>query len=324
MMAKYEIVCQMFNEAPKDGSPAGFAYREFFNLTPKEKLSFPVKAANYILGLEDGKNRYCNNVAALSKAFALSVPHEKTVEIRDDVALFQSIKARIVKFTQSNKKKSGEEIETAIRQILTNAVVAEDVVDIFDAAGIKKPDISILSNEFLAEVRDMKHKNLGFELLKKLLNDEIKTRQRVNLVQSRKFSEMLSEAIRKYQNNLITSAQVMDELIKLAKEIKKADSRGEELGLDFREYAFYSALEVNDSAVKILGDEVLRKITMQLLETVRKTTTIDWTVRESVQAKMRVAVKRILKKNGYPPDLQKKAVETVLEQAKLMANDLSN
>jgi type I restriction enzyme R subunit len=170
----------------------------------------------------------------------------------------------------------------------------------------------------------MKHKNLGFELLKKLLNDEIKTRQRVNLVQSRKFSEMLSEAIRKYQNNLITSAQVMDELIKLAKEIKKADSRGEELGLDFREYAFYSALEVNDSAVKILGDEVLRKITMQLLETVRKTTTIDWTVRESVQAKMRVAVKRILKKNGYPPDLQKKAVETVLEQAKLMANDLSN
>lgn len=323
MMAKYEIVRQMFIEQPKDGSPRGFDYKEFFALSPKDKLYFPVKAANYILGLEDGKNRYCANVVALSRAFALSVPHVQTVEIRDEVALFQAIKSRIVKFTQSTKEKSDEEIETAIRQILTNAVVAEEVVDIFDAAGIKKPDISILSNEFLAEVRDMKHKNLGFELLKKLLNDEIKIRQRVNLVQSRKFSEMLTEAIRKYQNNLVTSAQVMDELIKLAKEIKQADRRGEELGLDFREYAFYSALEVNDSAVKILGDEVLRHITQDLLATVRRTTTIDWTVREAVQAKMRVAIKRILKKHGYPPDLQKKAVETVLEQAKLMANDLS-
>jgi type I restriction enzyme R subunit len=325
MMGKYEIVCQMFNEQPKDKSiKRGFDYKEFFSLSAKEKLSFPIKAANYILGLEDGKHRYCDAVIALTKAFAISVPHESTIEIRDDVALFQAIKSRIVKVTQANKTKSDEEIETAIRQMLTNAVVAEEVVDIFDAAGIKKPDISILSDEFLAEIRAMEHKNLGLELLKRLLNDEIKSRQKVNLVESRKFSEMLTEAIKRYQNNLITSAQVMDELINLAKSIKESDRRGEDLGLDFREYAFYSALEVNDSAVKILGDEVLRHITMELVDTVRKTTAIDWTVRESVQAKMRVAIKRILKKHGYPPDMQQKAVDTVVEQAKLMANEVAD
>jgi len=324
MMSKYEIVAQMFSEQPKDHTESkGFNYQSFFTMRPKEKLYFPIQAANYILGLEDGKARYVNAVTALSKAFAISVPHPSTIEIRDEVGLFQAIKSRIVKVTQSSKKgKSDEEVETAIKQILSDAVVADEVIDIFDAAGIKKPDISILSDEFLAEVRGMKHKNLAFELLKKLLNDEVKTRQRINIVQSKKFSEMIENAVRNYQNNLITSAEVIQELINLAKDLKEADRKGEGLGLDFREFAFYSALEVNDSAVAILGDDILRHIARELVDTVRSNSSIDWTVRENVQAKMRIAVKRILRKHGYPPDLELKATETVLEQAKLMANEV--
>lgn len=324
MMSKYEIVAQMFEEQPTDKSqPKGFDYKSFFRLTPKEKLYFPIQAANYILGLEDGKVRYTNAVTALSKSFAISVPHPYTSDIRDDVGLFQAIKARIVKVTQSSKTKSDEEIETAIKQILSDAVVADEVVDIFDAAGIKKPDISILSDEFLAEVKGMQHKNLALELLKKLLNDEIKTRQKTNIVQSKKFSEMIENSVRNYQNNLITSAQVIEELINLAKEIKEADRKGEDLGLDFREFAFYSALEVNDSAVAVLGDEILRHIARELVDTIRKNSIIDWTVRENVQAKMRIAVKKILRKHGYPPDLELKATETVIEQAKMMASEFS-
>jgi len=321
MMSKYEIVAQMFEEQPTDKTqPKGFEYKRFFELTPKEKLYFPIQAANYILGLEDGKTRYTNAVIALTKSFAISVPHPYTTDIRDEVGLFQAIKARIVKVTQSSKTKSDEEIETAIKQILSDAVVADELVDIFDAAGIKKPDISILSDEFLAEVKGMQHKNLALELLKKLLNDEIKTRQKTNIVQSKKFSEMIENAVRNYQNNLITSAQVIDELIRLAKEIKEADRKGEELGLDYREYAFYSALEVNDSAVAVLGDEVLRHIARELVDIIRKNTSIDWTVRENVQAKMRVTIKKLLRKHGYPPDLEEQATLTVIEQAKLLAD----
>jgi type I restriction enzyme R subunit len=325
MMGKYEIVSQMFSEQPIDTSvPKGFDYKSFFSLTPKEKLYFPIKAANYVLGLENGKERFINGVTALSKSFAISVPHPYTIDIRDEVGLFQAVKARIVKVTQSGKSKTDEEIETAIKQILSDAVVADEVVDIFDAAGIKKPDISILSDEFLAEVKGMSHKNLALELLKKLLNDEIKTRQRVNLVQSKKFSEMLDSAVKSYQNNLITSAQIIDEMIRLAKDIKEADRRGDNLGLDFREYAFYSALEVNDTSVAVLGDEILRHIARELVDTVKRNTTIDWTVRENVQAKMRIAVKKILRKHGYPPDMELRATETVIEQAKLLANDFSS
>jgi type I restriction enzyme R subunit len=325
MMGKYEIVNQMFSEQPTDSKvPKGFDYKKFFALTPKEKLYFPIQAANFILGIENGKDRYINAVTALTKSFAISVPHPYTIDIRDEVGLFQAIKARIVKVTQSGKGKSDEEIETAIKQILSDAVVSDEVIDIFDAAGIKKPDISILSDEFLAEVKGMPHKNLALELLKKLLNDEIKTRQRVNLVQSKKFSEMLNSAVKNYQNNLITSAQVMEEMIQLAKDIKAADRRGDDLGLDFREYAFYSALEVNDTSVAILGDEMLRHIARELVDTVKKNTSIDWTVREHVQAKMRIAVKKILRTHGYPPDMELKATETVLEQAKLMANNFND
>lgn len=325
MMGKYEIVAQMFSEQPLDKTvKKGLDYKSFFSMSPKEKLYFPIQGANYVLGLENGKDRFINAVTALSKSFAISVPHAYTIDIRDEVGLFQAIKARIVKVTQSGKGKTDEEIETAIKQILSDAIVSDEVIDIFDAAGIKKPDISILSDEFLAEVKGMTHKNLALELLKKLLKDEIKTRNKVNLVQSKKFSEMLESSVRNYQNNLITSAQVIDEMIRLAKEIKDADRRGEDLGLDFREYAFYSALEVNDNSVAVLGDEILRHIARELVDTVRKNTSIDWTVRENVQAKMRLAIKKILRKHGYPPDMELKAMETVLEQAKLLANDFSN
>jgi type I restriction enzyme, R subunit len=324
MMEKYEIVAQMFSEQPHDKTQQkGFDYKKFFGLTPKEKLYFPIQAANYIIGLENGQERYINSVTALLRAFAISVPHPYTIDIRDEVGLFQAIKARIVKVTQTEKTISDEDLDSAIKQIISDAITSDKVVDIFDAAGIKKPDISILSDEFLAEVKGMKHRNLALELLKRLLNNELKVRMTTNLVQSKKFSEMLEEAVKRYQNNLITSAQVIDELIKLAKEIKEADRRGVELGLDFREYAFYSALEVNDSAVKLLGDDILRHIAQELVETVQKNTSIDWTVRENVQAKMRIAVKKILRKHGYPPDLELKATETVLEQAKLMADQLS-
>lgn len=324
MMGKYEVVAQLFQEKPRDPDlRQGFDYKAFFGLTAKEKLYFPIKAANYILGLENGKDRFTNGVTALTKAFAISVPHPDTIEIRDEVGLFQAIKARIVKVTQAGKPKSDEEIETAIKQILSDAIITDKVVDVFDAAGLKKPDISILSDDFLAEVRGMEHKNVALELLKKLLNDELRFRKQTNLVQSKKFSEMLDGAVKNYQNNLITSAQVIEELIRLAKEIKDADRKGEELGLDFREYAFYSALEVNDSAVKVMGDDILRHIARELVDIIRKNTSIDWTVREHVQARMRVAVKKILRKHGYPPDMQERATETVLEQAKMMANHIN-
>jgi len=324
MMGKYEIVAQLFEEQPRDSSQKrGFDYMGFFALSPKDKLYFPIKAANYILGLEKGRERFVQAVTNLIKAFAISVPHPFTTDIRDEVGLFQAIKARIVKVTQRGQGKSDEELETAIRQIISDAIVSDDVIDIFDAAGLKKPDISILSDEFLAEVKGLPHRNLALELLKKLLNDELKIRQKTNLVQSKKFSEMLDQAVKNYQNNLISSAQVIEELIALAKEIKDADRKGQDLGLDFREYAFYTALEVSDSAVAVLGDEVLRTIARDLVDTVQRNTSIDWTVRENVKAKMRIAVKRILRSYGYPPDMEAKATDTVLEQAKLLAVELN-
>ncbi|MBN2683093.1 MAG: type I restriction endonuclease subunit R, partial [Bacteroidales bacterium] len=284
MLEKYEIVSQMFE---------GFDYKAFFSLSNKEKLQFPIQAADFVLGLEEGKERFINNVTALAKSFSISVPHPKALEIRDDFALFQAIKARIVKVTQSEKTRSDEEIETAIKQIISEAVVSDGVVDIFQEAGISKPDISILSDEFLAEIKGMKHKNLALELLKKLLNDEITSRRKTNLIQSRKFSEMLDMSVKRYQNNVITAAQIIEELIDLSKKVKEADKRGDDLGLDYRELAFYDALEVNDSAVKVLGDEVLRHIAQELVEVIRKNTSIDWTVRESVQAKLRITVKKL-------------------------------
>jgi type I restriction enzyme, R subunit len=260
-------------------------------------------------------------VRELSLAFALAVPDERALAIRDDVSFFQAVRAALIKSTVEGER-DAEDMDQAIRQILSRAVSTSDqVIDIFAAAGLKKPEISILSDEFLAEVKGMPQRNLAIELLRKLLNDELKLRMKKNLVQSRSFTELLEKTIRSYQNRTLESAEVIAELIKLAEEIREAQKRGEKLGLAEDEIAFYDALEVNDSAVKVLGDEALKNIARELVETVRNNTTIDWTVRETVRAKLRVMVKRILRKYGYPPDMQEKATQTVLEQAEVIAKD---
>jgi type I restriction enzyme R subunit len=274
----------------------------------------------HVLSLEEGKPRFMKAVSDLSKAFALAVPHEKALAIQDQVGLFQAVRAAFVKNTEGNGKRP-EDLDLAIQQIVSRAVSSDQVVDIFKTMGFKRPDISILSDEFLEEVRGMPHKNLAFELLRKLINDEIRTRSRKYLVQSRSFAEMLEETIRKYHNRAIEAAQVIEELIRLAKEMREANKRGENLRLTEDELAFYDALETNDSAVKVLGDETLRTIARELVETVRENVTIDWTVRESVRAKLRTLVKRILRRHGYPPDKQEKATQTVLEQAELLCKD---
>lgn len=260
----------------------------------------------------------------MSKAFALAKTQPEATEVNDEVAFFQAIKARLVKFESNGNGKTDEEIETAIRQIVDKAVVSEGVIDVFDAAGIKKPDLSILSDDFLAELKGMKHKNIAFELLRKLLSDEIKVRTKFNLVQSRTLSEMLENAINKYQNNLLSATEIINELIDLAREMREADKRGEKLKLTEDELAFYDALEVNDSAVKILGDDTLRDIARILVKRVRANTTIDWTIKENVKARLKVIVKRVLREYGYPPDKQEKAVQTVLQQAELLAEHWSN
>jgi len=312
MLEKYEIVCQMFD---------GFDYKRFFSDEIKQKLTVILEAQEYILNLEEGKDRFTREVIALSRAFALSVPNLRAMKIKDDVGFFQAVKARLTKFEPAGTGKSDAEIETAIRQIVDKAVVAEGIIDVFDAAGIKKPDISILSDEFLQEIQGMDRKNLALELLKKLLNDEIKFRSKKNLIQSKKLSEMLENAIKKYQNNLLTTAQVIEELIKLAKEIRDSDKRGPQLNLSDNELAFYDALANNESAIEVLGDEKLRELARILVQRVKSSTSIDWTIKESVRAKLKVTVKRLLRQYGYPPDKQLLATENVLKQAELLADE---
>lgn len=311
MLEKYEVVKALFH---------GFDYKKFITASPREKMAIIPAAMEHVLGQKEGKERCLKYVTELSKAFALTVPHEEALKIRDDIGFFQAVRSSIAKATITEGK-TQEELDSAIRQIISKAIVPGGVVDIFAAAGFGKPDISILSDEFLAEVRGMPHKNLAFELLRKLLNDEIKVRSKKNLIQGRSFAEMLEKAIKRYQNKSIETAQVIEELIELAKEMREANRRGEILNLNEEELAFYDALEVNDSAVKILGDETLRTIARELVETMRNNVTIDWTLKESVQAKLRVMVKRVLKKYGYPPDKQKKATDTVLAQAFLICKD---
>jgi type I restriction enzyme R subunit len=248
----------------------------------------------------------------------LAVPHERALAIRDDVAFFQAVSSVLAK-RAPGESRTEEALEHAIRQIVSRAIAPEGVVDLFAAAGLKKPDISILSEEFLAEVRGMPQKNLAVELLRKLLLGEIKTRRRKNLVQARSFAELLEQAIRRYQNRTVEAAQVIEELIALAKEMREADRRGEALGLSEAELAFYDALETNDSAVKVLGEPTLKQIARELVETVRRNVTIDWTERENVRAHLRRLVKRVLRKYGYPPDKQEKATQTVLEQAEALS-----
>lgn len=301
-----------------------FDWRKFFTLTPEEKLKFIPVIVDYIFSQENGEQSFTENTNKLLKAFAISVPHERAMAIRDDVALFQAIKSRLVKISDRNEGgKTNEEMETAIKQIISEAITADNVIDIFDAAGLKKPNIEILDERFLQELKDLPQKNLAVELLKKLLKDELKKRTKINLVESKKFSEMLEDAIKRYHNGMIDTVEFLEKvLIPFAQQMKESDRRGEQLGLDYREYAFYTALEVNDSAVAILGDEILKHIAQELLKTVRNSTTIDWTIKESVQANLRRNIRRILRKFGYPPDLQEKAVDTVITQAKMLAEDL--
>lgn len=321
MLDFYEIVVDMFGS---------FDYKKYFQLDPRDKLNFLLDASNYILGLKDedgvtGKKRFTYNVTRLSQAFGLVGTTPEAKDVRDDLAFFQAIKARFAKFDESSKKKSNEEIETAIRQIINDAIVSKEVVDVFDAAGLAKPTIEILNDEFLEQIKNLPRKNLALELLKRLLNEEIKIRSNTNLVQSRKFSEMLAEAVKRYQSGLIEAAQLIEELIKLAQDIRAADKRGEKLNLRVDELAFYDALADNPKAETILGDDILKAIAHELVDSVRRNTSIDWQLKESVQAKLRVLVKRILRKYKYPPDDPQtgdytESVNKVLGQAELLAD----
>ena len=309
MLEKYEICCGLFH---------GFDWSKWVTGTPAERLALLTAAQEHILAQENGKDRCVQSVRELSQAFALAVPHEEAIRIRDDVAFFQAVQSVLLKPAPSDVR-SEEELDHAVRQIISRAVASEGVIDIFAAAGLEKPDISILSDEFLAEVRGMPQRNLAVELLQKLLKGEVAQRRRKNVVQARSFAEMLEQTLRRYQNRAIEAAQVIEELIQLAREMREASARGEELGLSEDELAFYDALETNDSAVQVLGDETLRTIARELVETVRRNVTIDWTLRENVRAQLRVLVKRILRKHGYPPDKQEKATRTVLEQAEVLS-----
>ncbi len=311
MMEKHEICCNLFH---------GFDWSLWTTGNAADRLKLLPPAQEHILQQKDGKKRLLEEVSALTKAFALAVPHEKTTEIRDDVSFFQVVRKVLAKPSAAEEAQL-DTADQAIKQLVSKAVVPEGVVDIFSAAGLGKPDVSILSDEFLAEVQDLPHKNVAVELLEKLLSGEIKTRSQKNVVQSRSFAEMLERSIRSYQNRTVEAAQVIEELIEIAGVMRQAHDRGEELGLSEEGLAFYDALETNDSAVQVLGDEKLRTIAIELVETVRKSVTIDWTMKESVRAKIRRLVKRILRRHGYPPDKQEKAAQTVLEQAEVLCKD---
>ena len=314
MLEKLEVVSAMYN---------GFAYEDYFATDTAKKLSLILAAEEHILGLEDGRKRYINEVTALSQAFAIAIPHEQAMDAKDEVGFFQAVKARLAKFDGTGEGRSNEEIETTIRQVIDQALVSEKVIDVFDAAGIKKPDISILSEEFLLELKNKEHKNIALEVLKKLLNDEIKARAKKNLVGSKRLLEMLEDAIKRYHAKVLTAAEVIDELIHISREIVHSDKQAKELGLSEYEYAFYTAVANNDSARELMQQDKLRELAVVLFERVRANASIDWTIKESVKAKLKVIVKRTLRQFGYPPDMQLLATETVLKQAEMLANKLA-
>ncbi|MCY4585142.1 MAG: type I restriction endonuclease subunit R [Bryobacterales bacterium] len=311
MLERYEVCCGLMH---------GFDWSRWITGSPQERLGLLPAAQEHVLARENGKDRYLRSVRELSQAFALAVPHEEALRIRDDVAFFQHVQGSLAKRAPADEK-SEEDLDHAVRQIVSQSVVPEGMIDIFSAAGLEKPDLSILSDEFLAEVRGLPQRNLAVELLQKLLKGELADRRRKNVVQARSFAEMLERTLRRYQNRAIEAAQVIEELIGLAKDMREANARGEKLGLSEDELAFYDALETNDSAVRVLGDETLRAIACELVETVRGNVTIDWTLRENVRANLRRLVKRILREHGYPPDKQEKATRTVLEQAEVLSAD---
>ena len=311
LLEKIEVMRQMFH---------GFEYKRFFSAYTSERLSIILQTEEFILAQEQGKERFLKESTALSKLFALAVPHEDALALNDEIGFFQSVRARLLKFEGEGDNGGKKNYETAIRQIVNQAVESTEVIDIFGAAGIKRPDISLLSEEFLQDVKDMKHKNLGIELLKKILNDEIKIRLKFNITEGKNLLDMLEASIKKYQNNLLTTAEIIEELVEIARQIRTVDDLAEKLKLSKDEFAFYTALEINDSAVKVLGDETLKNIAREIADKVRKNATIDWAMKESTRAKLMVIVKRTLNKYGYPPDKQQKAVDTVLKQAEVLAD----
>ena len=309
MLEKHGIACDLMH---------GFNWDKWTTGKPTERLALIPSGQEHILEQDDGKKRWVQVVTELSRAFALCAASDEATEIRDDVSFFQALQAALNK--QSSKSgKSPEQIDAAVRQLVSKAITTEgQVIDVFTASGLKKPDISILSDQFLAEVRGLKHKNVAAELLEKLLKDELKVRSKHNLVQSQVFSEKLKKTLNAYHNRAISTMQVIEELIKLAKDLDAATKRGEDMGLTDDEIAFYDALATNDSAMQAMGDAKLKLIAAELITQVKKSVTIDWTLRESARAKIKVMVKRILNKHGYPPDLQEEAVKTVLMQAELL------
>ena len=315
MLEKLEVVANMFH---------GFTYKKYFKAETSKKLTIILAAEEHILSLEDGKKRYINEVTVLSKFFAIAIPHEKAINVKDEVAFFQAIKARLAKFDSTRTGTTDEEIETTIRQVIDQALVSEQVIDIFDAAGLKKPDISILSEDFLLELKKMKHKNIALEVLKKLLNDEIRTRSKKNLVKSKSLMEMLENSIKKYHNKILTAVEVIDELIQLSKEIVNMDNEAKALNLTDFEYAFYTAVSDNSSAKELMQKDKLKELAIELTKKIKANASIDWTIKESVRAQLRVVIKRTLRQFGYPPDMQKLATETVLKQAELIANEITN
>ena len=312
MLEKHGIACDMMH---------GFNWDKWTSGKPTERLQLIPAGQEHILEQEDGKKRWVQVVTELSRAFALCAASDEVTAIRDDVSFFQALQAALNKQSSQNRK-TPEQVDAAIRQLVSKAITTEgQVIDVFTAAGLPKPDISILSDQFLAEVRGLKHKNVAAELLEKLLKDELKVRSRRNLVQSQVFSEKLKKTLNAYHNRAISTMQVIEELIQLAKDLDAATKRGEDLGLTDDEIAFYDALAANSSAVQAMGDDKLRLIAAELITQVKKSVTIDWTLRESARAKIKVMVKRILNKHGYPPDLQEEAVKTVLMQAELLCAD---
>ena len=309
MLEKYDVCCTLFH---------GFDWSYWTTGSSQERMGLIPAAQEHILAQENGRERCMSAVLELSQAFALAVPHEEALRIRDDVGFFQLVRSALSKRAEGEARPE-EDLDLAIRQIISRAVAPEGVMDIFAAAGLDKPDISVLSDEFLAEVQGMPHRNLAVELLQKLLRGEVSSRRRKNVVQARSFAEMLEQTLRRYQNRAIETAQVIEELIQLARDMREAGARGEMLGLSEDELAFYDALETNDSAVQVMGDEALRNIARELVETVRGNIKIDWTVREDVRAQLRVLVRHILRRHGYPPDKQEKATITVLEQAEVLS-----
>ena len=312
MLEKHEVLEQMF---------IGYDYKSYFSSDTAQKLKILLGAQNFILESETLKNRFLKEIGLLSKLFALSIPSAEADVIKDEVAFFQAVKSRINKFS-SNGVKSDYEVETAIKQIVDEALSSDGVIDIFEAAGIEAPSVGILSDEFLLEVKNMQQKNVAFELLKKLLSDEIKIRKTRNLVQGKKFSEMLESVVKRYHNNQIDSAQVLKELSEIAKEMRLEDAKSEELGLSPEEYAFYSVLKDNDST-SFLNDEKMKELIHTIVEVIRKNATVDWSKRDDVRAQLRLTVKKILMRYGYPPDLAKMEADRVIAQSESLADIFS-